>query len=93
MTNYEIKPGQSLFDIAVEVYGSVEGVAWLLQDNPVVPGPTGPILPGQILLIRDEKINARMVENLAAYAPFQTIESADMPSGIGFWKTEEYLIG
>lgn len=92
MTSYIIKPDQSLFDIAVEVYGDVSGVVWLLQDNPNIPGATGPIYAGEPLAIRAEMMNSRMADNLADYGPFQTITEADKPIGIGFWRLENYVI-
>lgn len=92
MTNYTILPKQSLFDIALEVYGDVTGVAWLLADNPHVPGATGPIFVGEKLVIRADVINARMVESLSDYAPFQTITDADQPKGIGFWRLENHVV-
>lgn len=92
MADYKILPKQSLFDIAIEVYGDVQGVVWLIQDNQLL-GPTDPLTPGAKLTVRPAAINARAVVYLADFAPFNTITEADVPQGIGFWKTEEYLIG
>lgn len=92
MASYQVKPKQSLFDIAIEVYGDVQGVVWLVQDNPHVPGLTGPIAPGEMLNIRQEMINARQAQALADFAPFQTIGEDDLPSGIGFWSLDDYQV-
>jgi hypothetical protein len=89
MNNYTIKPNQSLFDVAIEVYGDVQGVSWLLQDNPTIPGPTGPIEAGQIIQIREVTLNARQKSFLADFGPFQTIEEKHFPTGIGFWKLDQ----
>lgn len=34
MTDYRVRYGQTIFDVAVQNYGTVEGVAILLEDNP-----------------------------------------------------------
>ena len=93
MNEYIVKPQQGLFDIAIEVYGDVRGVVWLVQDNGLM-GATDPLGVGQKLKIRGGVINGRVVNYLSDFAPFQTInEATDVPQGIGFWKTEGYLIG
>ena len=93
MTEYIVQPQQSLFDIAIEVYGDVQGVVWLIQDNGLM-GVTDPLSGGQKLNLREVVVNGRVVNYLADFAPFQTInEATDVPQGIGFWKTEGYLIG
>lgn len=93
MSEYIIKPQQSLFDIAIEVYGDVQGVVWLVGDNALL-GATDPLTAGNKLSIRTTPVNGRVVNYLADFAPFQTInEATDVPQGIGFWKAEGYLIG
>lgn len=90
--NYVVLPQQSLFDVAVEVYGNVEAVNWLVEDNPQLPGPTGPVVAGQVLALRNGAMNARLAAILADYAPFQTVTSQDMPSGIGYWNLTDYIL-
>lgn len=92
MDKYIIKPKQSLFDVAVEVYGDVQAINWILEDNRNIPGPTGPVLVGQEISIRGEKMNARVVAYLEAFGPFQTIDETDKPGGIGFWNLEQYEV-
>ena len=92
MANYVVKPKQSLFDVAIEAYGDVQGVVWLVNDNGFVPGPTGPIYPGDVLHIRGEKINARQAQALSDFAPFQTVSDVDTPQGVGFWRLEDYQV-
>ena len=56
------KPGQSIFDLALEAYGDVIGLDYLLADN------TGLIesvsLMDEILVVRDEYINLPVVEQI-----------------------------
>lgn len=33
MADYRVRYGQTIFDVAVQVYGAIEGVALLLEDN------------------------------------------------------------
>lgn len=89
---YQVKDNQSLFDVAIEVYGDVQGINWLLEDNPTLPGPCGPVEAGQKLVVRATALNARQQDFLDAFAPFQTIEDAHFPTGIGYWKLEQYAI-
>lgn len=92
MKTYRIGPHQSLADIAVEVYGDVAGVCWLLIDNPIVASVADRLPTGTTLLIRDEVLNVRMVEYLANFGPFSTIDEEDKPQGVGFWWLDEYEV-
>lgn len=90
---YVVVTGQSLFDVAVIVYGDVSGVAWLLADNAGLNGPTDRIYDGQRLVIRAERaINLRTRVFLADYLPIATIAPKDMPDGIGYWRLDEYVV-
>lgn len=55
----KVSPGQSLEDIAIEQYGTVEGVILILMDNNLSPDSL--LIGGQELVIRDEvpDINGR----------------------------------
>lgn len=91
MKEYIVKPGQSLFDIAVIVYGSIEGLSWLIQDNNL-QGPTDRIGSGQRLKVRSQASNARARVYLEVYPVIATITEPDRAEGIGFWRTEDYII-
>lgn len=91
MKDYIVKPGQSLFDIAVIVYGSVEGLSWLIQDNNL-QGPTDRIESGQKLKIRSQASNARARAYLEVYPVIATISEQEKTEGIGYWRVEDYLI-
>ena len=54
MTNYTIKEGQTLLDIAIQKYGSIEGIAFLLEDNPGIIEVTDSLISGTMLNIRDD---------------------------------------
>ncbi|GAB2586651.1 hypothetical protein [Spirosoma areae] len=91
MRQYTILDQQSLFDIAVEVYGDVDAVFWLLEDNPGV-GLTDRLQVGQSLNIREAKMNPRQAAELALYSPFQTIDEEDRPEGIDYWLIDDYEV-
>ncbi len=88
---YTVKPQQSLFDIAIEVYGDVEGSFWLIEDNPGI-SLTERLRPAQVLAIRADQVNPRQATYLQDFGPFQTIDEADRPNGIGYWYLDEYII-
>lgn len=71
MTEYEVLPGQSLFDLALQHYGSVEAVEWLLLDNPGRALTDLPA-PGTRLLIRPEVMDRRVKQYLDDFAPLAT---------------------
>ncbi|WP_080058985.1 hypothetical protein [Spirosoma aerolatum] len=92
MTTFIVKTQQSLFDIATYLYGDVEGVFWILEDNPQLIGLTDRIKAGDVLNVRDQVINPRQVAYLQQFPEFQTIEESDKPEGINYWLLEEYVV-
>ncbi|MGB1294854.1 MAG: hypothetical protein ACPG6V_05190 [Flavobacteriales bacterium] len=57
---HKINPNQTLFDIAIQFYGNIEGVSWLLEDNPEIN--IGDEFTE--IRIRDEYINKDIVQYL-----------------------------
>lgn len=58
---YKIYSGQSLLDIALEVYGDIGGVFTLLEDNPAITSLDDDLQVGQALLVDDNKaVNAEV---------------------------------
>lgn len=69
MNKYIVKSGQNLFDIALAIYGSIEGVFDLLTSNPDVKGQAlsfDSILPAGVSLNYNEEyiINKNIKDNL-----------------------------
>ncbi len=62
MKTIQTKPQQSVEDVALEHYGAVAGVEYLLQDNPLIfdSGFNTYLPTGTELKLRDELINERM---------------------------------
>ena len=56
----KINPNQTLFDVAIQVYGHVEGITWLLADNPDVLVTDTPMQ----VQIRPEQIKKEIVAYL-----------------------------
>ncbi|MGA0556524.1 LysM peptidoglycan-binding domain-containing protein [Larkinella sp. VNQ87] len=92
MNEYRVISGQSLLDIAIEAYGDVEGLHWLLEDNPTLSGPSDRLRAGQVLLIRTEVVNVRFKAYLNDFAPFATVTGDDQPEGVGYWFLNEYTV-
>ncbi len=53
---------QTIYDIAIQEYGHVDGVDLLLQDNPELQGYDSIINAGQLLKIIQEPINKDIVD-------------------------------
>lgn len=92
MRTYTATTQQSLFDIAVEVYGDVQAVFWLLADNPALTGLTDRLGAGQVLVLRPQRMNPRQVDYLRDFAPIRTISEEDRPTGIDYWELTEYIV-
>lgn len=55
MKKHEVRNGQSLADIAIERYGTIDALPWLIEDNPQLNRSiSGLPLPGTVLEIRDD---------------------------------------
>lgn len=50
--SYIVHEGQSVFDIALHAYGSIEAVFWLLEDNPGLSLISN-LISGDELVLRD----------------------------------------
>jgi hypothetical protein len=67
--------GQSIFDIAIQEYGSIEGVSWICEDNQyhVLPynftGAQTSDLGGVSVKMRSEYIKKTVVDELRPYNP------------------------
>lgn len=61
MSVLTVKDGDSLMDLAMKVYGSIEGVLNLAHDNNL--GITQELAPGQKLTIDSEKVINPLVVN------------------------------
>lgn len=71
MNSYTAIAGQTLYDVALEVYGDIEGIWWLLEDNPGLE--LGLSLPaGLALSIRAATMNRQTIKNLRDYFPLAT---------------------
>lgn len=51
---YTVKSGQNLLDVALQEYGSIEGIIFIMSDNGL---PLSPALePGQELIMHEEQV-------------------------------------
>lgn len=84
MRDITVKPNQSLFDIAIQEYGNIEGVFHLVEDNESLTGITDNVFAGEVLKVRDNAINKRMVEFLRPHE-IATVKDA-RGEGIGYMR-------
>lgn len=55
---------QTIWDIAIQEYGSVMGAALLIKDNEL-PGYMPSLMPGQVLLIKSAPVDATIAKYYA----------------------------
>ncbi|MFC0182511.1 hypothetical protein SAMN04515674_101471 [Pseudarcicella hirudinis] len=67
---YQVKQKQTLYDVALQFYGDIAGVQWLIEDN-ALTSLTDPIT-NLSLEIRDDKIKPQTVRALSPYSPIVT---------------------
>lgn len=84
MPSIEVKKDQSLFDIALQEYGSVEGVFLLVEDNAFLNGITDNVFEGDVLMVRDEAIQKPMKNYLQDFE-IATVKGV-RGEGIGYWQ-------
>lgn len=87
MRNIEVKYGQSLFDIALQYYGSIEAVFWIVEDNNL-NGIVDNVYEGDTLQIRDTVMNKQIVTELSKVAVATIYNESDRASGIGYMQVE-----
>ncbi len=86
MRTIKVKKDQSLAGIALQEYGHVEGVFFLVADNRHLIGITDNIYEGYELFIREEQINSPMQTYLSDYV-IATAKGA-RGCGIEYWGIE-----
>ena len=82
MAKIVVQPGQSLLDVAVKYYGSVEGVFDIVRRNKL-NGITDNIYAGDELEVTDTPPNARIARFLAQHQ-VATLEERIRGHGIGY---------
>lgn len=83
----EIKYGQSLFDIAIQEYGSVEGVFWLVEDNNL-SGIVDNVYEGDTLNVRETIINKQVITDLREKTIATLYSDKERAQGLGYMEIE-----
>lgn len=87
----EVKYNQSLFDIAIQEYGGLDGAEWLVEDNNWLYSVLDIIEAGDKLKIRNEVVNTPMRDELRDYELISGgVETR--PEGVGFWRVQKDFI-
>lgn len=81
MRTIEVTLNQSVSDLAIQYYGSIEGVFLILEDNPRVTSVNDRLQAGQEILIRSA-LNKKVVTFLSE--PVATLDENAMADGIGY---------
>jgi hypothetical protein len=74
-----VEDKQTIYDIAIQEYGHVDGVQLLLEDNEVLQGYDTILFAGQLLKIAQEPINKEVVEQFAkeSYKPVSEVDDLE----------------
>lgn len=104
---YIVSEGQTLYDLALQLYGDVSAIIRIIEDNPaIVSIETDPIPGSEIIVSGEALMNADIVDyyaglnykvNTGEYIP-QIIGDSDwlLTNGAwndtGFWRDEEFWI-
>lgn len=59
MKTVKVRPGQTVFDVAIQEYGTTDGALWLAQDNNLEGWQVN---EGTVLRLRDEVINKQVAD-------------------------------
>jgi hypothetical protein len=90
-----VLPNQSIWDISVQYFGSVDGVKQLILDNPNSCDFENSLVPGTLLVIQDAPINKAVVEYFdnRIIKPATAIESPIISGWIldtGIWNDNKW---
>lgn len=61
-------PGQTFADIAIQVYGHIEGIGFLLEDNPQITVHDD-LFVGQKIIVREQILDSDVVALLTNQKP------------------------
>ncbi len=89
--DYLIDKYQSIFDVAMEKHGSIEGVYDMVEENGY-DGVTEYLWELRPLKILSAPYNSRVKVLLADFMPVATIDEGDKSDGIGFMYIETNFI-
>lgn len=77
---------QNIWDIALQHYGDVNGIAWLLADNPALVAANGQVESGRVTYrLRPQEINRLVWTRMIDYFPVSGVSSASSSA----WITED----
>lgn len=62
MKQVVVQDRQTIYDIAIQEYGSVMGLALLFKDNPSINGFTATLATGSIVVIKSAPIDEKAVK-------------------------------
>lgn len=90
-TNYLIDEYQSIFDLAIEKHGNIEGVFLILEENGY-DGITEHLWAKRAIQVNASAVNPRLKTLLANFMPIATIQPNEKSDGIGYMYIERNFI-
>lgn len=84
MVRITVDNNQSIWDIAIQYYGSVDGVQQLMIDNPTTINFNDPIVPGTKLIIRDEFVKNKPIVDYFTKKGLNLATAVSVPSAGGY---------
>lgn len=72
---YTALPEQTIFDVALQKYGSADAVVWIIEDNPGIIDANGNFDLSNPIDIRDSVMNKNTVTQYGDYIPATGRES------------------
>jgi hypothetical protein len=88
MDTVAVSPGQNIFDIAVQEYGSIEGIKNMRELNGFSFTPD--VTPGDKIIVSGDPVNKNVTQHLKLYPKIATGNdySENILEGIGYWAIE-----
>ena len=94
MKQINVQQGQTIWDLAIQYYGDIQAVFWILEDN-VRLGLNSSLIAGSSINIRTNTINQPLRDYLltknAVPNSFDQF-SLSAPEGIAFWGINEDFV-
>ena len=75
---YIVESNQTIYDVGLQKYGSIDGVFLLLTDNPQLPGLDTILIAGQKLKIKSDPIDGDVVNYYTKNAIVPATEVTDI---------------
>lgn len=84
MKQITVENNQSIWDLAIQHYGSVDGIKQLILDNPSKLNLSDGVVPGTKIIIRDEMIANKVIVDYLNKNRIKLATTVSVPNTSGF---------